>query len=171
MRYTVLIVCFSILATITGLTVWRVIYYENQIAPRATALRIGEFLIPLPIGTQVVIDGGRVHCNLIVSKGSNKHQVGVVYAKGDPDDIVRARKANGWLILSPLQEDPTLSSEILSVQSVVFTKSKRQLGYHFVRPKHGGRQAYLVLEWLCDEKNCAEMQSIVQQLMRLIEVH
>lgn len=170
MRREVFIGYCLILTLIMGLTVWRVIYYERHVAPRSAALRLGEFLIPLPIGTQVMLDGGRVHCHLVINKDLKEYQIGVAYVEGHPEDIVKAREANGWLVRLPLQEEPMLGPESLSLHRVVFTKPGRQLGYYFVRPKHGDRRVYLVMEWLCDEKNCADMQGVVQQLLKSIEV-
>ncbi|MCX7686867.1 MAG: hypothetical protein N2045_02695 [Fimbriimonadales bacterium] len=54
---------------------------------------------------------------------------------------------------------------------MVFSKPGRQLGYHFVNLKHAGdKQTYLVIEWLCDESECADVQNAVEQLLRQMEV-
>ncbi len=172
MRRAVLLWGYLLVLTgVAGFTVWQNIRFETQVASRAAALRVGKFLIPLPLGTQVIVDGGRVHCHLIIRGASERHRVSVAYVRGTLDELVQARRASGWSVSSPLQENPALSSGKFSTQSVVFSKPGRQLGYHFVNLKHAGdKQTYLVIEWLCDESECADVQNAVEQLLRQMEV-
>jgi len=163
-----------VLTVIVMLTVWRVVSYESQIFPRAAVLRIGEYLIPLPMGTQVIINGGQMHCYLIFKEfkeqSSDRAFIGLAYAKGNPEDLVRNRKSSGWTAQSSLQEDSALTLTHLMVQRVILAKPGRRLGYYFIRARDEEPHGILLIEWLCREDQCEKIEESLRQWLKQIEV-
>jgi len=154
-------------------TIWRVSTFERRIESRASALRLGEYVVPLPLGTQVIIDGTHRHCYLVLHElreASYLNTLSLTYTRRSPEEIVRRRIAEGWTVVTPLQTDNSVRLEHLQVQRASFIKLGKKLGYYFVSALKGGTNGTLVVEWMCSDAWCNQMETSVQNLLKQVEV-
>ena len=154
-------------------TIWRVSTFERRIESRASALRLGEYVVPLPLGTQVIIEGTHRHCYLVLHElreASYLNTLSLTYTRRSPEEFVRRRIADGWTVETPLQKDSLVGLEHSQVQKAGFIKLGKKLGYYFVSTLEGGTNGTLVVEWMCSDAWCNQMETSIRKLLKQVEV-
>jgi len=154
-------------------TIWRVSTFERHIESRSSALRLGEYVVPLPLGTQVIIEGTHRHCYLVLHEwreASYLNTLSLTYTRRSPEEFVRRRIADGWTVVTPLQTDNSVRLEHLQVQRASFIRLGKKLGYYFVSVLKDSTNGTLVVEWMCSDAWCNQMETSIQNLLKQVEV-
>jgi hypothetical protein len=56
------------------------------------------------------------------------------------------------------------------VQKAGFIKLGKKLGYYFVSTLEGGTNGTLVVEWMCSDAWCNQMETSIRKLLKQVEV-